>query len=144
MFKVLQLSELPISWWRHPMKTFSALLALFEGNSPVDKSNVLISLHISITLFTVCSLCFISWRHSVSCRLWRGEAGVHPVLGSRAGCRWAGSGLQRSGGSLNSCGPFYLHGLTLIPAWISNHMPSEVWDEISYPFLNFNGATVEV
>ena len=41
-------------------------------------------------------------------------------------------------------GPFYKHGLTLIPAWIINHMPSKVWDEINYPFLNFNGATVEV
>ena len=40
--------------------------------------------------------------------------------------------------------PFYQHGLTLIPAWISNYMPSEVWDEIIYPFLNFNGCTVEV
>ena len=30
------------------------------------------------------------------------------------------------------------------PAWISNHMPSKVWDEITYPFLNFNGAAVEV
>ena len=45
-----------------------------------------------------------------------------------------------------SCGRFYIkvkHGLTLIPAWISNHMPSKVWDEITYPFLNFNGVTVE-
>ena len=25
---------------------------------------------------------------------------------------------------------FYWHGLTLIPAWISNHMPSKVWGEI--------------
>ena len=41
-------------------------------------------------------------------------------------------------------GPFYLHGLTLIPAWISNHTHYNVWDEITYPFLNFNGATVEV
>ena len=40
--------------------------------------------------------------------------------------------------------PFYLHGLTLIPAWISNHMPGKVWGEITYPFLNFNGCTVEV
>ena len=40
--------------------------------------------------------------------------------------------------------PFYYHGLTLIPAWISNYMPSKVWDEITYPFLNFNGCTVEV
>ena len=41
-------------------------------------------------------------------------------------------------------GPFYWHGLTLIQAWISNYMPGKVWDEITYPFLNFNGATVEV
>ena len=34
-------------------------------------------------------------------------------------------------------GPFYQHGLTLIPAWICNYMPSKVWDEITYPFLNF-------
>ena len=34
-------------------------------------------------------------------------------------------------------------GLPLIPTWISNHMPSKEWDEITYPFLNFNGATVE-
>ena len=25
-----------------------------------------------------------------------------------------------------------------------DHMPSTLWDEITYPFLNFNGATVEV
>ena len=43
-----------------------------------------------------------------------------------------------------SCGPFYKHGLTLIPAWISNHIHYKVWDEITYPFLNFNGCTVEV
>ena len=43
-----------------------------------------------------------------------------------------------------TCGPFYKHGLTLIPAWISNHKPCKVWDETTYPFLNFNGATVEV
>ena len=34
---------------------------------------------------------------------------------------------------INYWGPFYKHGLTLIPAWSSNHMPSEVWDEITYP-----------
>ena len=27
--------------------------------------------------------------------------------------------------------------------WISNRMHNKVWDEITYPFLNFNGATVE-
>ena len=44
----------------------------------------------------------------------------------------------------DTSGPFYKHGLTLIPVWISNHMLSKVWDEITYPFLNFNGCTVEV
>ena len=39
---------------------------------------------------------------------------------------------------------FYWHGLTLNPAWISNHTPCKVWDEITYPFLNFNGTTVEI
>ena len=38
----------------------------------------------------------------------------------------------------------YFYGLTVIPAWISNHMPCNVWDEITYPFLNFNRCTVEV
>ena len=30
------------------------------------------------------------------------------------------------------------------PAWISNYIHHKMWDEITYPFLNFNGATVEV
>ena len=29
-------------------------------------------------------------------------------------------------------------------AWISNYIHYKVWDEITYPFLNFNGCTVEV
>ena len=30
--------------------------------------------------------------------------------------------------------PFYYHELTLIQAWISNHMPRKVLDEITYTF----------
>ena len=41
-------------------------------------------------------------------------------------------------------GHFNKHGLTLIPAWISKYTHYEVWDKITYPFVNFNGATVEV
>ena len=41
-------------------------------------------------------------------------------------------------------GPFYWHGLTLIWAWISHYIHYKVWDEISYPFPNFHGATIEV
>ena len=45
---------------------------------------------------------------------------------------------------LNTSGPFYWHGLTLIQAWISNYMSGKVWGEITYPFLKFNSCTVEV
>ena len=38
----------------------------------------------------------------------------------------------------------YKHGLTLIPAWINNYTYYKVWDEISYPFPNFNGYTVTI
>ena len=44
-------------------------------------------------------------------------------------------------GLANPWGPSYQHGLTLIPAWISNYTHYNVWDEITYPFLNFNGAS---
>ena len=40
--------------------------------------------------------------------------------------------------------PFTNNGLTLIPAWLNNYTPRKVWDEITYPFLNFNGCTIEV
>ena len=39
---------------------------------------------------------------------------------------------------------FYQSGLTLIPAGISNHIHYKLWDEITYPFPNFNGAAVNV
>ena len=40
--------------------------------------------------------------------------------------------------------PFYYYVLTLIPAWICNHIHYKIWDEINNPFLNFNGATIKV
>ena len=40
--------------------------------------------------------------------------------------------------------PFYYNWLTLIPSWISNHIPYKPRDEIPYTFPNFNGKTVEI
>ena len=40
--------------------------------------------------------------------------------------------------------PVYSQGFILIPAWISNHIHQDVWDEITYPLTNFHCATVEV
>ena len=41
-------------------------------------------------------------------------------------------------------GSFYKYGLIITPAWIDNHMPSKMYDEITDPFWNFNSLTVEV
>ena len=38
----------------------------------------------------------------------------------------------------------YLVDLLDALSYTSNHMPSKVWEEIIYPFLHFNGYTVEV
>ena len=46
--------------------------------------------------------------------------------------------------TLDVWGPFNKRGPTLTPAWIRKHIPSEVWNEITYSFPNFNGTIVEV
>ena len=43
-----------------------------------------------------------------------------------------------------TCDPFRWHKLTLIPTGIRNDMPIKEWDEITNPFPNVNGYTVEV
>ena len=40
--------------------------------------------------------------------------------------------------------PFYEQDFTFIRAWMSNHTPTKVWNEITYPFPNFNCVTVAV
>ena len=37
-----------------------------------------------------------------------------------------------------------MHQYYDIQAWMSNYIRYTMWDEIIYPFPNFNGATVEV
>ena len=43
-----------------------------------------------------------------------------------------------------TCVLFYQHGLTLIPAWISNYIHYKVWYGIVYPFQNINGTAIQV
>ena len=43
-------------------------------------------------------------------------------------------------GALSHC----CSAITLTPAWISNHIHYNVWSIITYPFLNFIGAALEV
>ena len=41
-------------------------------------------------------------------------------------------------------GPLLLTWFNFNPSMVSNHIHYKMWDEITYPFLNFNGAAVEV
>ena len=43
----------------------------------------------------------------------------------------------------NHMDPLILIWFIFNPTWISNHMHSKVWGEITYPSPNFNGCTVE-
>ena len=85
----------------------------------------------------------------------RSDNGLSP--GWRQAIIWSMSpyGVTRPqwvNGSIMSClcvcdfqWPLLLTGIQLlISAWISNHMSSKVWDEITYPFPNFNGCAIEV
>ena len=50
--------------------------------------------------------------------------------------------LEYKSALVHGQGPLLLTWIN--PAWISNHMPHKVCDEIAYPLPNFNGATVKV
>ena len=59
-----------------------------------------------------------------------------PLCGEFTGEQW----IPRTNGQLRgkcfhlmTSSWAYWHGLTLISAWINNHMPSKVWDDITYP-----------
>ena len=46
--------------------------------------------------------------------------------------------------NLLTLGPLLLTWINFFSEWISNLIHYKVWDEITNPFPNFNGATVEV
>ena len=66
---------------------------------------------------------------------WRGSARVPALQGRRLPNDLWWSWSQAA----HLPAPWYLQR-----SRISNHMPSTVWDEITYPFPNSNGCTVEV
>ena len=118
-------------WWRHQMETFSALLAICAENSPIPgelpaQRPVTRSFDVFFDLRPNKRLSKQSWGwwfETPSCPLWR-HCNVSWVL----------------------CIPL-LHTVhspkELGLALINNYIHYNVWDVITYQFLNFNGATVE-
>ena len=135
-----------IFWWRHQMKTFSALLAICAGNSPVPgefptqrpvtrsfdayfdlRPNKRLSKQWWGWWFETQSGPF--WRHCNNFDQWR-QCDMHIA-------QWISAILQsQSSGpgivTVADClGPFHWYRLTLIPARISNDIHYEVWEWIS-------------
>ena len=95
---------------------------------------------------TRCLFCIVikSYRRK---RGWRGVASVAKRSWVSTGSTWSlWLGWQDILGwhSYDGRGPFYSHGLTSTLAWIRNYIYYNVWYEITYPFPNFNGCTVEI
>ena len=122
-----------MTWWHHQMETFSALLALCAGNSPVTGE---FPLQRPVTWsFDVFFDLQLNKRLSKQSRCWWYEM---PPCSLRPHC--------------NDLGPLLLTGIifdernyfALIPAWKSNYINCKVWDEIIHPFTDFNNAASEV
>ena len=56
---------------------------------------------------------------------------------------WANSQKVRDHRNTLCNDSFYIHGITLILAWIDDYIHWKMWHEIIHPFPNFNGGTVE-
>ena len=121
------------------METFSALLALCTGNSPVTGEfpsqrpvtrsfDVFFDVRPNKRLGNQLSGW---WFKMPSCSLWRhcNDTCTTPA--------------SHTHGFKKTCNqrPFYSCRLTLIPAWISNHMSSKTWNGITYPLPNFNSCS---
>ena len=80
-----------ISWWRHQMETFSALLAICAGNSPVPGEfptqrlvtrsfDVFFDLHLNKRLS---KQSWGRWLETLSCPLWRHRNGKTQILATK-------------------------------------------------------------
>ena len=144
-----------ISWWRHQMEIFSALLDLCVGNSPVTGEfrtqrpvtrsfDVFFDLHQNKRL----NKQPLGWRFETPSRpLWR-HSNMPLFIIAVDGREYVTVFIYiyiywpvNISACYNATGPIIKRtSLT----WSSNHMPSKVWDEIIHPFLNFNGANIEI
>ena len=140
--------------WRHPMETFFALLALWEGNPPITSEfpsqwpvtqcfdiffYLLLNKRLSkqsrqrwfeaplSSLWCYCNDIFVLWF------------GFGPFIDVLHNC------FTRTGVfMILSRGPLLILRIKSIQAWISNHIHYKLWYAIIHPCLNFNGATTEI
>ena len=129
------------------METFSAQLALCAGNSPVPVNSPHKGQWRGSLMFSlICG--WVNNREAGDLRRHRGHYNVNVIIRMPAMRNPCVSGISAVTCNYvfhtHRSNPFHQNGLTLIPAWISSYILYKVCDEISYPFPNFNGCTVEI
>ena len=101
------------TWWGHQMETFSSLLVICAGNSPVHgEFPAQRPVTRSFDVFFICVWIngWVNNREAGDLRRYRAHYDVIVMI-SRYWAEFPN-------------GPFYWHGITLIPAWISNYIHS--------------------
>ena len=71
--------------------------------------------------------------HDIDIKLLTTQCGLHHDI-------W--DSLNRATYQKDTYFTWYIYAIK--PAWISHHNIYKMWDKITYPFLNFDGATIEV
>ena len=131
------------------------LILKVKDNSPIkqqDLTNVFYTFEPNLVVLAwTCDELLCSQTHGWTHRQMAGNDNTQrsklaSKLASGKNHRLSGNlyGKPCSLGNRDYCSPFDYDGLTLTPARISNYIHCKMWDEIIYPFLNFNNCTVEV
>ena len=135
------------SWWRHQMETFSALLALCAGNSPVTGE---FPTQRPVTRsFDVSLICALNKRLSKHSRGWWFETPSHPLwrhcngMWNRSIMPWSYDNYDTVLLSSGACFTNMFFSWVSV-AWISMITHCFQWDMISHPCPNFHGSLVQL
>ena len=85
---------------------------------------------------------FHVWYTDCNRRRWIFTSSVSSHSGLRDRLPWDIWEVHQRGKGQWPWAPSYWYVLSLIPAWISDHIAGKMWDENTYPFSKFNGTTV--
>ena len=114
------------TWWRHQMETFSALLALCAGNSPVPVNSPHKGQWRGALMFSlICALNKRLRNNRETGDVRRYSAHYDVIV-----IHW----------HIASWGPFSWQRLNGIRAWMSNYNHCNIWDVITHPSPNLNGG----
>ena len=137
-------------WWRHQMQTFSALLAICVGNSPVPVNSPHKCQWLGALMFSLTGVWINGWLNNGQAgdlRRYRAHYDVTVMHCEKIKTSITKTPTHRQPTNISHSLCIWAHLLTRFNFNLNmdtNHMPSKVCDKITYPFSNFNGTAVKV